>query len=106
MKAAGVGWAWPCLSTHRPVSEAHGWGEVTSELRTLLARGDTDGMTALITDDMLDVFSVTATGDGLTAALAGRYGGLVDRVGPYGTDLRPPETRDRWHHVTAALRGA
>jgi probable F420-dependent oxidoreductase len=92
--------------TYRPVFEAHGWGEVTGELHTLLARGDTDGMTALITGEMLDVFSVTATWDGLAAALAGRYGGLVDRVAPYGTDLRPPETRDRWRDVTAALRGA
>ncbi len=53
---------------------------------------------------MLDTFSVSATWDRLAAALAGRYGGLVDRVAPYGTDLQSAETRQRWRQVTADLR--
>jgi hypothetical protein len=53
---------------------------------------------------MLDTFSVSATWDRLAAAPAARYGGLADRVGPYGTDLRSPETRQRWRQVTAHLR--
>lgn len=90
--------------TYRPVFETNGWGEVTSELHALLERGDTGAMTSLITAEMLDTFSVSATWDHLAAALAARYGGLVDRVAPYGTDLRSPETRQRWRQVTAGLR--
>jgi hypothetical protein len=61
---------------------------------------------------MLDIFSVRDAGhlqcfghlgDRLAAALVARYGGLVDRVAPYGTDLRSPETRQRWRQVTADL---
>ncbi len=59
---------------------------------------------SLITAVMLDTFSVSATGDRLAAALAGRYGGQVDRVAPYGTDLQSAETRQRWRQATADLR--
>jgi probable F420-dependent oxidoreductase len=90
--------------TYRPVFETHGWGEVTGELHALLERGDTDAMTSLITDEILGTFSVSATWDGLAGALAARYGGLVDRVAPYGTDLRSPEACQRWRQVTADLR--
>ena len=95
--------AYGSTRTYRPVFETHGWGEVTSELHALMERGDTDSMTSLITAEMLDTFSVSATWDRLAAALAARYGGLVDRVAPYGTDLRSPETRQRWRQVTADL---
>jgi hypothetical protein len=61
-------------------------------------------MTSLITDEILGTFSVSATWGGLADALAARYGGLVDRVAPYGTDLRSPEARQRWRQVTTDLR--
>jgi hypothetical protein len=53
---------------------------------------------------MLDTFSVSVTWDRLAAALAARYGGLVDRVTPERTGLRSPGTRQRWRQVTADLR--
>jgi probable F420-dependent oxidoreductase len=90
--------------TYRPVFETHGWGDVTDTLHGRLARGDTDGMTAAITDDMLDVFCVTATWDGLPAALTGRYGSLVDRIAPYGIDLRAPGVAEHWRDVIARIR--
>jgi probable F420-dependent oxidoreductase len=89
--------------TYRPVFEAHGWGEVTGELHALLARGEVAVMTALITEEMLDAFSVSATWDKLAAELAGRYGGLADRVAPYGADLSRPSARERWQDVAAGL---
>ncbi len=91
--------------TYRPVFEAHGWGDVTDRLHGMLARGDTDGMAAAITGEMLDAFSVTATWDGLAEALTSRYGALVDRIAPYGIDLRAPAVVDRWRSVIAAIRG-
>jgi probable F420-dependent oxidoreductase len=90
--------------TYRPVFETHGWGDVTDRLHVLLARGDTEGMAAAITGEILDAFSVTATWDGLAAALTSRYGGLVDRIAPYGVDLRPPGAADRWRDVIAGMR--
>ena len=89
--------------TYRPVFDTHGWGEVCSELHQLMARGDTAAMPSLVTGEMLDAFSVTATWDGLAAELSRRYDGLVDRVAPYGAVLRSAQDRQRWRDVAASL---
>ena len=88
--------------TYRPVFEAHGWGAVTDQLHELLARGETAEMAALVTEEMLDAYSVTATWDELPAKLARRYGGLVDRVAPYGTDLGSPRSLELWRGVVTS----
>ena len=88
--------------TYRPVFEAHGWGAVSDQLHELLARGDTAAMVALVTEEMLDAYSVAATWDDLPAVLARRYGGLVDRVAPYGVDLGSPRGREQWRGVTTS----
>lgn len=89
--------------TYRPVFEAHGWGGVCDQLHELLARGDTAAMTALVTDEMLEAYSVAATWDGLPVELARRYGGLADRVAPYGVDLGSPRGRERWRDVVSSV---
>ena len=88
--------------TYRPVFEAHGWGDVCDRLHELLARGDTAAMTAQITGEMLDAYSVAATWEELPGVLARRYGGLVDRVAPYGADLGSASGRERWRALVAS----
>jgi probable F420-dependent oxidoreductase len=90
--------------TYRPVFDAHGWGDVCDRLHELLARGDTAAMAALITGEMLDAYSVAATWEELPGVLARRYGGLVDRVAPYGADLGSASGRERWRAVVTATR--
>jgi probable F420-dependent oxidoreductase len=90
--------------TYRPVFEAHGWGDVCDRLHELLARGDTAAMAAMITREMLDCYSVAATWEELPGVLARRYGGLVDRIAPYGADLGSADGRERWRGVVAATR--
>jgi probable F420-dependent oxidoreductase len=89
--------------TYRPVFEAHGWGDVCDRLHELLARGDTAAMAAQITGEMLDAYSVTATWEELPGVLARRYGGLVDRIAPYGADLCSASGRERWRAVVASI---
>lgn len=89
--------------TYRPVFEAHGWGDVCDRLHELLARGDTAAMAALITGEMLDSYSVAATWEELPGVLARRYGGLVDRIAPYGADLCSASGRERWRAVVASI---
>jgi len=88
--------------TYRPVFEAHGWGDVCDRLHELLARGDAAAMTAQITGEMLDAYSVAATWEELPGVLARRYGELVDRVAPYGADLGSASGRERWRAVVAS----
>ena len=47
--------------TYKPVFDAHGWGDVTMRLNEKTAKGDWAGMPREITDDMLDVFTVSGT---------------------------------------------
>jgi probable F420-dependent oxidoreductase len=71
--------------TYRPVLEAHGWGELSDSLHRLMARGDVAGMAGAISDEVLAEFAVFgSTWAEATAAVRGRYEGLLDRIAVYG----------------------
>lgn len=94
--------------TYRGVFELHGWDGTSERLHELQKAGDLSAMAATITDEMLDVFAVTASWDDLAAALRARYADVEApvRVISYfvGTAWRDdPDVLDRWHTVTAAL---
>ena len=95
--------------TYRPVFELHGWGDTSERLHALMAQGDTDAMAAAVTDEMLAVYTVTATWDGLAATLVERYDGLADRIFPYEPVddwIASPERSHRWRAVAAAVERA
>jgi len=93
--------------TYAGVFDCHGWEGTSDRLHELQARGDLAGMAATITDEMLDVYTVTATWDQLPAVLTDRYRGVADRVVMYGATAGwTPDgggTLDRWGDVTRAL---
>lgn len=66
-----------------PVLEAHGWGELGTELNTLSKRGEWDEMGRRITDDMLDAFAVVAPPSDVARQLLARYGDIFTRTGFY-----------------------
>jgi probable F420-dependent oxidoreductase len=92
--------------TYRRVFELHGWESATAALHAAMARGDLDAMAAVVTDEMLDVYGVTAPWDDLASALISRYAGVAERVFPYdaAADLSSPERRERWHAVNERFR--
>jgi probable F420-dependent oxidoreductase len=93
--------------TYRPVFEAHGWQDASGALHRLMAQGEIEAMEAVITDEMLDAYAVTAAWDDLPPAILDRYSGLVDRVFPYFGDTKwqaSPERRQRWREVATAVR--
>jgi probable F420-dependent oxidoreductase len=93
--------------TYAPVFDQHGFDHVPRELHRFMAKGDVEAMEQVITDEMLDVYAVTATWDELPARLLERYDGVVDRVFPYaaqGAWTVSPETRERWGDVAARVR--
>ena len=95
--------------TYRPVFELHGWGEVSEQLHRSMAAGDTEAMARAITDEMLEEYAITATWDGLAAALVDRYRGVADRVFGYGPAqewIDIPDVAERWQAVAAAVRVA
>lgn len=68
---------------YRPVLEAHGWGDLQTELNGLSKQGEWDTMAGLITDEVLEAFAVVAPPDGVAQGILARIGDVVDRVSLY-----------------------
>jgi probable F420-dependent oxidoreductase len=93
--------------SYRPVFELHGWGDLASELNRWQRGGDQAAMLDAVTAEIVDTFAVTATWDGLAAALLDRYAGIAARVFPYGlVGWDDPAERERWADVASAVRRA
>jgi probable F420-dependent oxidoreductase len=92
--------------TYAGVFDLHGWEGTSDRLHELQRAGDLKGMAATITDEMLDVYSLETTWDGLADALHDKYDGVADRVVMYdatGGWQYGTGTLDRWRTVTDAL---
>ena len=77
--------------TYKVVLDMHGWGEVAQRLNEKAAKGQWAEMGKEITDEMLDVYTVSGSFDDIADKVMQRYEGLLDRVAfyiPYraGTD--------------------
>jgi len=77
--------------TYKVVLDTHGWGDVAQRLNEKAAKGEWATMGKEITDEMLDVYTVSGTFDDIADKVMQRYDGLLDRVAfyiPYraGTD--------------------
>jgi len=72
---------------YRAVLDHHGWGEAHTELNAMSKRGEWVAMADVIDDQMLDTFALVAEPQHLAAAVAARFGGIVDRIQLYlGTE--------------------
>ena len=88
---------------YRPVFDVHGLGELGDRLHALSVESSKDRwqrMTALIGDDVLDLFAVTAEPAGVAAAMLDRHADYADRI------ALPPQVGDPdvWSAQIAALR--
>jgi probable F420-dependent oxidoreductase len=86
---------------YRPVLDAHGWGDLQTELQLLSRRGEWDTMAARISDELVDEFTVAGRPDEIAAKVTERYGGIVDRVAFNAPYSAPPEL---WARVLAGFR--
>ncbi len=88
--------------SYRPVLEHHGWGEIGERLSALAARGEWGEMPALIRDEMLNEFAVSAPLADLAEPLKARYAGLLDRVSLY-RPFTPGAEDAAWKTLIAQL---
>ena len=88
---------------YRPVFELEGWGGVADELKALAARGRWNEMPALITDEILDRFTLRATWADLPAKVLEKYDGLLDRVSYY-FPIVPGENETGWRATVAGFK--
>jgi probable F420-dependent oxidoreductase len=95
--------------TYHGVFDLHGWGGTSDRLHELQRTGDLAGMAATITDEMLDVYTVTATWDDLADVLVERYSGIADRLVMYSATESWGQDGGRlarWREVAAAFASA
>ncbi len=90
--------------TYQVVLDTHGWGDVAARLNEKAAKGDWGAMAKEITDEMLDVYSVTGSVDNIAERIKARYAGLLDRVAFY-TPYRLNIDRDGWRHLCQQFNG-
>ncbi len=86
-----------------------GFEGTSARLNERLKAGDIEGLTATITDEMLEQYAVVAPWDEVADRLVERYGGLASRVISYLTleDVaRDPQRIGRWAEVARAVRAA
>ncbi len=89
------------------VFELHGFDGVSERLHGLQRQGDLAAMAETITDEMLEVYAVTATWADMPRVLAARYGGVASRLIFYFADAaleRGPEHMSRWQNMLAELK--
>lgn len=78
--------------SYRVTLDAHGWGDLQTELNRLTKEGRWDVIPTLIDDEVRETIAVCGKPAEIGALVTARYGGHVDRVGlsmPYDA---PPET--------------
>jgi len=94
-------------STYRFQLERVGLPGLQARLNERLKAGDQAGLAALVTDEVLAHFAVTATWDELPGVLAARYGGRAHRLVAYLAApmwRSDPGTLERWGEVGRALK--
>ena len=95
--------------TYSGVFDLHGWEGTADRLHELQRAGDLKGMQATITDEMLEVYSLESTWDGLADALVEKYGGIADRIVMYDASANwtfGAGSLERWRDITAAVTKA
>lgn len=80
--------------TYRTVMEVHGWGETCDELHDLSVNDEWERMPELVTDEMVDTFSVEGCWDELREKIEDRYE-HIDRVAVY----TPFDGADYWRQM-------
>jgi len=89
--------------TYARVLAVHGWEELTGRLHPLSLRGEWTAMEELITDEMLEAFSVSGTWKELGAKVRARYDGLLDAASLYHT-IALASDDPRWRVLVDAFR--
>jgi probable F420-dependent oxidoreductase len=89
---------------YHPVLHAHGWGDAGERLTEKAAKGKWNEMNAEITDDMLEVFTVTGTFDKIAGKIKERYDGLLDRFSFY-FPYQPGTDDDQWRQIIKEFNG-
>lgn len=88
--------------TYRAVLELHGWGDLGPRLHECSQKGAWSEMAALVSNDVLEAFSVIGRRDEIPALLKKRFEGRVQRVSLYLPFIAGSDD-DWWQEVIRTL---
>lgn len=83
---------------YRHVLDADGYGDLCDELHRMSRTGQWAEMASRVPDDLLDAVTVSGRWEELPSLLWTRYGGVLDRLAPYGV----PDVA-KWCEVARAV---
>jgi probable F420-dependent oxidoreductase len=89
--------------SYQPVLDVHGWGDLCARLGEKAAKGKWDEMAREVSDDMMEVYTVTGTFDNIAARIKQRYHGLLDRFAFY-IPARS-EDAEQWQQIIREFNG-
>ena len=88
---------------YKAVLEAHGWNDLHTELHGLSRQGKWDAMTDLISDDVLEGFTVMGTYDEIAHKIKATWGGISTRMG-FEMPERGPEADEALKDILKELK--
>jgi probable F420-dependent oxidoreductase len=93
--------------TYAKIFELHGWGDKPARLHELLSKGDTGGLAAEVTDEMLEAFAVIGrTDEEVAEKIRQRYLGVADRLCIFNLANLPLNGHDdRLRRIVALIQG-
>jgi probable F420-dependent oxidoreductase len=86
---------------YRPVLDAHGWGDLQTDLHRASRSGEWETMAASVPDELVAELTVGGRPEEIAPQVVARYGDLVDRIAfnaPYAASA------DLWTRVLAGFR--
>lgn len=86
-----------------------GFGGTTDKIREKMKAGQIDEMADLITDEMLELYGLTASWDDMADRLVERYSGTASRVVMYlgESEMRhDPQALGKWGEIARAVRAS
>jgi probable F420-dependent oxidoreductase len=90
---------------YRAVFELHGWSDLQPQLADLVRQGKQAEMPALISDEVLDAFSISGDYDDIADKIRAKYDDIVQRVGFY-IPVVGSAKEDVWAEIVKDLSGA
>ncbi len=88
---------------YRPVLEAHGWGDLQTQLNEMTKRGEWDRIAGVIPDEVVETFAVIGTAEQAVDQMIERYGDVCTRI---AIPINPAADPDRWRALFEKLRTA
>jgi probable F420-dependent oxidoreductase len=90
---------------YRVVFEAHGLGDLATELNQLSRQQRWEEMPPLVSDEMIETFATVGTYDQIAARIKRRYGGLITHI-EFGIQVRNDTDRGRLKEMIQDLQQA